>query len=463
MNTAAQLESLIHENLPYDPLESQGRLIHALSGYATDRTPQKVFILNGYAGTGKTSIIGALVKGMQRLKLKTVVLAPTGRAAKVAANLGAGKASTIHKRIFRPDSPEPGAGYFLASNRDAETLFIIDEASLISGSAASANMLLPQLLRHIYSAPGCAALFVGDTAQLPPVGQSDSPAMNPEQFRRMGFEVEEFTLTEPARQARESGILALATAVREIITSGDIAPGRESPTAIFSATQYPDVTMVDNRDLADSISGSWQRVGIEETVVITRSNRRANLCNQAIRNLVMCADEPLQRGERLVVSKNDYYWPRINKCGDLIANGDTAVVEWSGRPEKHYGRYFVDTELWFPADESRISAKLMLRSLMAEGASLPQSEMERFYRVILASMPEDSLTNRMAISVKDPYFNALQAKYAYCLTCHKAQGGQWREVYVDLCGIDPALMGADYYRWLYTALTRASERLFIIS
>lgn len=458
MIKASDLITAVARHLPYEPLESQRKLLFALTAFVTGHQWRDVFLLNGYAGTGKTSIIGALVKGMCDCKINTVVLAPTGRAAKVASRFAGVPAYTIHKRIFRADSQTPDARFFLAQNRDKDTIFIVDEASLITDNPSQGNSLLAQLVRHVYSSPGCAMILIGDMAQLPPVGQSDSPAMNPERLMQLGLSPIKFSLDVPVRQAAESGILYNATTIRKMLFQ---AGKPAMPTLRVSG--FDDTEVVSSADLADILSDSWSKVGIEETLIVTRSNYRANEFNKAVRNMVMMAEEPLQRGDRLVISKNDYYWSKKNELKNFIANGDVAVVEWVGRTEKMYGRYFCEVELLFPSDGSRISARLMLRSLMSEGPSLPREEMERFYNHVLIEQEGESLSHKIKGVMEDPYYNALQAKYAYCVTCHKAQGGQWKHVYIDMGGIPEESMGADFYRWAYTAMTRATEHLYFIN
>lgn len=444
--------------LPFTPNEGQFALIHALATFIERRGPRDVFVLNGYAGTGKTSVVGAVVKAMRSLARKTLILAPTGRAAKVAAAMAHDRASTIHKRIFRGNSTDPAnTTFFLAENRDPYATFIVDEASLITDSPHFQTSLLQQLSRHVYSAPGSAMILVGDTAQLPPVGQSESLAMNPERLRQIGLNPIRFSLDKPVRQAADSGILHNATLVRQALLA-DLP--RERFSLMLSG--FPDIVAISSQELADSLSDSWGLVGQEETLIITRSNKRANNFNRAIRNMVMYADSPLQQGDRIVISKNDYYWSKINKLKNFIANGETAEVTWVGRNEKTYGRWFTDVELRLPEVETPVAAKIMLRSLVTDGANIPREEMERFYTLVLAEA-EGEISHKLKAVAESPFYNALQAKYAYCVTCHKAQGGQWRHVYIDMGAIPPDAVGPDFYRWLYTSITRATEKVFLIN
>lgn len=455
INPATIIEG-VFSNLPFEPHPQQVKLTAMLADFISGQPYRGVFLINGYAGSGKTSIVGALIKTLTANKINTVMLAPTGRAAKVAADMALGRASTIHKRIFRPDSDAPNARYFLAPNPDSNTLFIVDEASLITDGHPSASLLM-QLLRYVFSNDGNLLLLVGDTAQLPPVGMSTSPAMSVERLRQLGVDACSYTLDISLRQSGGSGILANATILRYAMSKAETG---FVPTLDLKA--YPDIEAISSADLADRLSESWNEVGVDNTVIITRSNARANRYNLAIRNMVMYAEEPLQQGDRLVISKNDYYWSKVNKLDNFIANGDMAEVKWVGRTEKMYGRYFVDTELYFPSSNVNIGAKIMLRSLNSEGPSIPRAEMERFYSIVL-SMQDGELSEKIRDTMKDPYYNAIQAKYGYCITCHKAQGGQWQHVYIDMAGIDPEGLDETFYRWAYTAFTRATSRLFLIN
>lgn len=451
------LADAIVKHLPFTPNPLQDTVIAMLADFMGGDNPRRIFLLNGYAGSGKTSLMGALIKALADMKIRTVTLAPTGRAAKVAANFSGGKASTIHRRIFRPESSEPDARFVPAPNPSKDTLFIIDEASLIYDNPSKSSSILYQVLRYIYSAPGNIAILVGDVAQLPPIGMSGTPAMNTDRLSAMGLAPVKFTLDLPMRQAESSGILHNATNIRQLIFAP--LPGM---TPELITTGYHDVEVISSEDLADKLSDSWNLVGVDNTVIITRSNYRANKYNVAIRNLVMMAEEPLQQGDRIVIAKNDYFWSKRNKLNSFIANGDIAEVIWVGKTEKMYGRYFTDVELRLQSSAAPIGAKIMLRSLMCEGPSIPNEEMDRFYTHVLSEQ-EGELSERIKATMEDNFYNALQAKYGYCVTCHKAQGGQWNHVYIDMAGIDPGAMDETFYRWLYTAITRSTEKLYFIN
>lgn len=451
----------IFDNLSFEPLRGQILLVNALAAFTDNRLPRDVMVIDGYAGTGKTSVIGAYVKALKESGRNVVVLAPTGRAAKVASRFAGFPASTIHKRIFRADTNAPTARYFAAPNLDKNTIFIVDEASLITDNPYSGDSLLLNLVRHVYGGDGCNMILVGDTAQLPPVGQSDSPAMNVERLRSIGLEPFHFTLDEPVRQKRESGILVLANKIRALREEGLDSGNFRMPGLKLS--RFPDIKVVNSAEMIEDLSSSWNEVGIEETLIVTRSNKRANNINQAIRNQIMMAETPLESGDRIVIAKNDYFWSKQNKLPQFLANGETAIVEWVGKTEKMYGRYFTDAELLIPSDGSRFNAKIHLRSLMSEGPSIPEEEMRRFYNQVLAERPEEALSEKIKAASTDPWYNALQAKYGYCVTCHKAQGGQWKHVYIDLGGIDLSNLTEDFYRWFYTAVTRATERVYLVN
>lgn len=445
--------------LTFEPLPDQIKVLKDMALFASEGNPEDIFVLNGYAGTGKTSLVGALIKAMDRLKMKVIILAPTGRGAQVASEMSSHKSSTIHRRLYRPDlNDRSGRRYVLSTNESRDTLFVVDEASLISdGGNSRDTTLLAQLIRYVYSAPGCRILLMGDEAQLPPVGQEKSTSMRSERLRQFGLNPIYHTLDVPMRQGKTGGIIHNATLVRTLLMMPQYDTGPRLEIAGFD-----DVTTVNSIDLPDMLEKSYATVGKEETLIITRANWRANEYNTVIRNRVFYAESPIERGDRLVITKNDYYWGKRNKAGSLIANGDMAEVKWVGRNEKAYGRWFTEVELEF-TDGRRVTAMLMLRSLVSEGPSIPRSEMEHFYNIVLSQEKEGGMTERIMAALENPYYNALQAKYAYCVTCHKAQGGEWKHVYIDMTGIDAAAVGPDFYRWLYTAITRARERVIFIN
>ncbi|MDE6018312.1 MAG: AAA family ATPase [Muribaculaceae bacterium] len=459
--TGRQLAEMAINALPFQPLECQAMSLYKMAEFVVSGMWRDVFVLNGYAGTGKTSVVAALINALSHCKIKSVVLAPTGRAAKVAGGMSKKAASTIHRRIYHMENSASGMTIKLSANRDQNTIFIVDEASLITDS--SRGSLLKDLIRYVYSGQGCKMILVGDTAQLPPVGQSDSPAMNLDRLKQLGLAPFSHTLDVPVRQAAESGILYNATIVRQMLERMQNGESSGSADGLLplKLKGFPDIKAVSSIDLSDELSSSWSSVSPEETLIVTRSNGRANRFNQEIRNMVMYAEQPLQQGDRLVIAKNDYYWGRQNKMKTFLANGETVTVKWVGRPEKMYGRWFVDTELTL-SDGEEMSAKIMLRSLMTEGPAIPRLEMEQFFQHVINEEEGAGATEKIMAAMENPYYNAIQAKYAYCVTCHKAQGGQWKHVYIDMGGIPTDAMGTDFYRWLYTALTRATEKVFLL-
>ena len=458
MSDLSTLRNLILNNLNFVPNAGQLAAVEGLAYFLDQKAPGDVLVLNGYAGTGKTSIMGALVKALKMIRKKTVILAPTGRAAKVAAKIAEGEASTIHKRLYKGNSADPtNTSFFLSQNLNTDTLFIVDEASLITDSTNFHNSLLQQLVRYVYSGSGCSLILVGDSAQLPPVGQSMSYALNASRLKEIGLKPYVFNLQEPARHTATSGILYNATQTRNFLLNN-----YSIQNFTFKTSGFSDIKFIEPNDLTDEISSSWSKVGKDETIVITRSNYRANLINSSIRKFLLDAESPLIKGERVVISKNDYYWSKENKLKNFIANGEIAEITDIGSKIKKFGRWFADTELTMPDSDQKLNALIMLRSLVAEGPQVSKEEMERFYTRILASV-EGELSVKIKAAMESPFYNALQVKYGYCVTCHKAQGGQWKHVYVDLAGLSHDLSQSDFFRWLYTAITRATERVYFIN
>ena len=443
--------------LPYEPLDKQSRLLRLLCEFACTHGEREAFIVKGYAGTGKTSLMAALVQSLRRTGRKCVLLAPTGRAAKVFSRYAGMPAYTIHKRIYRGDSTDPSnTSFFIAPNRDRDTIFIVDEASMIP---ASTSRLLPHLVQHVHSAPGCALIFVGDTAQLPPVGEEAGLAMEPSHLAACGLKAQVFELDRPLRQAARSGILYNATRLRRLMERSPL------PEPRLWVEKFRDVTVTTSEFLAESIADSYAQTGLEETIVVTRSNFRAGVFNRGIRARALYAEEELQRGERLVIARNNYFWTAKVKGAQFIANGETAVVQRLLGEESRYGHRYARAELLFPDSGLELEALLCISTLNSDTPSLSREEEQQLFETIIAEKQAQGLPYTSALHAlrTDPYYNALQAKYAYCLTCHKAQGGQWKHVYVDLGGIHPDAFGPEFYRWLYTAVTRATSRLFLIN
>lgn len=453
-------------NLPYDPTDQQISLIAALARFCSPVSPgYSVFLLNGYAGTGKTSLTGALVRALREAEVPVVLLAPTGRAAKVFGRFAGFQASTIHRRIYRgTEGMMNDFSADVADNPLTGAVFIVDEASMIgngSGDPLSRN-LLEDLIHYVYSGEGCRMILLGDTAQLAPVGCRESPAMNVAVLKSFGLRVTKAVMTKVVRQRRRSGILYNATKLRKNML---LKPLPEPELVI---DRFPDVVSVSGEELEDEISASFTENGITETLVVTRSNRQATRFNLAIRANILYREEELSREELLLVAKNNYLWSARVKGLDFVANGDTAIVDAIYGTEEKYGFRFADVNLRLPDRDLSFECKILLDTLVSDTASL---EPERYQSLYMSALndpdlftPSTPVRTRMRILRSDPYVNALQVKYGYAVTCHKAQGGQWKNVFVDVGYVPPeAYESLEFYRWLYTAVTRATDRLALIN
>lgn len=458
-----ELKELILQNLPYSPNGQQELVIGALSRFCSAGAPDDaVFLLNGYAGTGKTSLCGALVKALPAIGMKAVLLAPTGRAAKVFAAYSGHPAFTIHRHIYKHTalaSPDTPMGRQPAENKWTNTLFIVDEASMISSQDAGSNVL-EDLIHYVYTGENCKLLLVGDTAQLPPVGCEFSPAMNPDTLRSYGLRVSRATLTETARQAAHSGILFNATWLRRAMRQEPL------PLPKIATEGFGDVQLIAAEDMPEDLYNAYNRDGLQETIVITRSNQRATGFNREIRGNVLYLEEELAKGELILVTKNNYHWSSKIKELDFIANGDVFAIERVHGVEEKYGFRFADVTMSVPETEIAFDAKIMLDSLACENASIPHERLTQLYYAIMEDPelfgPYTPADARLKALRSNPYWNALQVKYAYAVTCHKAQGGQWKNVFVDMSYIPAEAMGLEFYRWLYTAVSRARTNLYII-
>lgn len=456
---------LVLEQVPYEPTSQQVELIAALSRFCSRATPSdSVFLLNGYAGTGKTSLCAALVRALNGVGIGTVLLAPTGRAAKVFSAFAGQQAYTIHRRIYSVggDAMAGTRTVKVASNRSVNTVYIVDEASMIGGEAVgNGSNLLEDLVHYVYSGVNCRMILLGDTAQLPPVGCVESPAMSARTLHEMGLRVTRAVLTATVRQARDSGILYNATWLRKALRQPQL------PIPRLTVKPFPDIEVVESYDLEEMLTKSYSRSTVLDTILITRSNRRATEFNMAARAGVLYYEEELRPDDILLVAKNNYFWTREIKGLDFIANGDMAVVESVYGVEHRYGRSFADVSLRLSDRDVTLDCKIMLDTLTTDDASLSSQSLRELFDAIMADdseAPEGEIeSQRIVRASKSPYFNALQVKYGYAVTCHKAQGGQWSEVYIDLGYIPPESMGLDFYRWLYTAVTRATKRLYFFN
>lgn len=442
-----------------------------LAEFLLSPSEREVFMLCGYAGTGKTTLISALVRTLVQLERRVVLLAPTGRAAKVFSNYSGRSAHTIHKCIYRQKSIVNNAVFTLADNRWRNTLFIVDEASMIAAGGSSgfgSGALFDDLVEFVYSGDGCSLLLLGDTAQLPPVGEELSPALSCDYIRSMFLNVVRVEMTQVMRQSDGSGILQNATMLREIISQGVVG---QFPQVRFEG--FADVCRVSGDELIEAIESCYSEAGIDETIILCRSNKRANVYNEGIRRRILYREDELNRGDLLMVVKNNYYWREelgkedkslLEKI-DFIANGDVAEITRVGGVEEMYGFRYADVTLSFiDYDDCEMDVKIMLNTLTSESPSLTRDENERLFTAVWNDYPEiRSKRKRMEEMRKNPYYNALQVKYGYAVTCHKAQGGQWRRVFIDQGFIAVDGYDADYYRWLYTAFTRATEKLYLVN
>ncbi len=465
MPISSFFEQKIVQKLPFKPNRGQQDAIEALSAFILDESGrERIFVLRGYAGTGKTSLVGALVKAMDEMQMRTFLMAPTGRAAKVFAQKAEKTAFTIHKSIYRQQrfSVEM-EGFQLLDNRQRDVLFICDEASMIStlneGSPFGTGNLLDDLIEFVYSAEGCRLLLVGDDAQLPPVGQVRSPALDVNQLRGYGLEVVAMQLTEVARQQLDSGILANATALRQQLNDGLV---EALPRVRYKC--FNDVRRIDGYEFLECLETSYSRQGVDDTIIITRSNKRANQFNQGVRNQILGREEELSAGDRLLVVRNNYFWGKEFDQLPFIANGDVVDVKRVRNVREMYGFRFADAEILLPDYDIETEVTLMLDTLAVEGPNLPQSRQQELFAAIAQDYPEIRNQRDLYKMMKaNPYFNALQVKYGYCVTCHKSQGGQWSDVYLDVGYINPEHLGVDFYRWIYTAFTRATQTLYLVN
>lgn len=425
-----------------------------------------IFPIAGISGTGKTSLVGALVKTMDSLAQKSILLAPTGRAAKVFSLYAGHPAYTIHKKIYRQKSfSNEMTNFSLNDNLNTHTLFIVDESSMISndglsGSSFGSGRLLDDLIQFVYSGTGCRLILMGDTAQLPPVGEEESPALSADILKGYGLEVQEIGLTQVVRQLENSGILWNATKLRRYIAEENFL---SLPKVRLKG--FADIRILPGNELIDELNTCYGRDGMDETMVICRSNKRANLYNNGIRNTILDREDELNSGDMLMIAKNNYFWTEKNKEIDFIANGDIAVVRRVRRTKELYGFRFAEVLLSFPDyNDFELEANLLLDTLHSESPALPKELNDKLFYSVLEDYADITIKKeRMKKMKADPYYNALQIKYAYAITCHKAQGGQWKNIFLDQGYITEENIGPDYFRWLYTAFTRATQTLYLVN
>ena len=476
-----ELKYQILQQFGFPPTPEQAQALDVFVQFMTDSNPHAVMILRGSAGTGKTSLSGAIVRTLRAVRQKVMLLAPTGRAAKVFSLNSGMPAYTIHRRIYREKAFAGVDGQFnLNDNLYADTLFMVDEASMIAnlglgGTTFGSGCLLDDLVHFVYQGHNDRLLLIGDKAQLPPVGEEESPALSAAMLQGYGLSVYECDLNEVVRQSQQSGILFNATRICQMITHDDIT---QLPKIRFSG--FSDIREMPGAELIEALGDSYHHVGLDDTIVVTRSNKRANIFNQGIRNMVLDREEELESGDMLMIVKNNYYWMeeerkkikeseerkvQSNEIPAFLANGDRAKVMKVSRRIDLYGFHFATLLLKFPDyDNYELEATVLLDTLTSEAPALTHDQQEQLFHKIEEDYQDIPLkADRMKAIRQDPYFNALQVKFAYAVTCHKAQGGQWSHVYVDQGYMTDEMLTPDYIHWLYTAFTRATEMLYLVN
>ena len=471
-----ELKYKILQQFGFPPTQEQAHALEVFAEFLTDRDPHAVMILRGSAGTGKTTLSGAIVRTLKEIRQKVMLLAPTGRAAKVFSLNSGSPAYTIHRRIYREKSFSGVEGQFnLNDNLYTDTLFMVDEASMIAnmglgGMSFGSGCLLDDLVHFVYQGRNDRLLLIGDKAQLPPVGEEESPALHAAMLEGYGLKVYECDLNEVLRQSEKSGILYNATMIRQMITHDDIT---QLPKIHFAG--YSDIKPMPGSELIEALADSYHHVGLDDTIVVTRSNKRANIFNQGIRNMVLDREEELSQGDILMIVKNNYYWMeeerksnnklQSNEIPAFLANGDRAKVLKVRRRIDLYGFRFATLLLQFPDyDNYELEATVLLDTLTSEAPALTHEQQEQLFHQIEEDYQDIPLkADRMKAIRQDQLFNALQVKFAYAVTCHKAQGGQWAHVYVDQGYMTDDMLNPDYIHWLYTAFTRATEMLYLVN
>ncbi len=471
-----ELKYRIHSAFGHVPTSEQEAAIDCFVRFMTDRREEAVMVLRGAAGTGKTSLSAAIVRALVSLEQRLVLMAPTGRAAKVFSLFAGQPAYTIHRRIYRQKSLE--GAFDLNYNSAQDTLFMVDEASMIANatphsdrrsenassfgdSIFAGGQLMDDLIRFVYNNRNCRLMLIGDHAQLPPVGETESPALMTDVLRGYGLHVYECNLSEVLRQSEESGILWNATEVRCLMEDGRCI----LPKIRFRG--YADIRNVPGDELIETLAESYSRVGQDETIVVTRSNKHANIYNQGIRNRVLDREDELCGGDQIMIVKNNYYWIQgeDQKQIAFIANGDRAVVRRVRHVHEQHGFRFADVTMTFPDyDDYELTATVLLDTLTSEAPALTREQQDLLYNKVMADYADIPQKQERVKKVReDKYFNALQVKFAYAATCHKAQGGQWAHVYVDQGYMTDDMLTPDYLHWLYTAFTRATEQLYLVN
>lgn len=455
----------IKENFPFEPTKDQLNVIELIAQFLLSKDAKEILLIKGYAGVGKTSLIASVIQTMEQLKQPAVLLAPTGRAAKVFSSYANYPAFTIHKEIYRQKTQTDfQVDFSLDRNLKKQTTFFVDEASMISNQGYSdalfgTGYLLDDLISYVYSSD-CRIVLLGDPAQLPPVGEEESPALRKDCLTVYGLTVSEYSLTEVVRQVKDSGVLANATAIRQYIQAEDYLS-----LPALNLKPFADIKAISGSQLIESLSSDYQNYGVDETIVISRSNKRANVYNQGIRNTILYREEELSVGDRIMVVKNSYFWTEKIKEIDFIANGEILKVNRIRRIYELYGFRFADVLLSFPDyDDLELEAKIILDTLHSEAPALSYTDSERLYKAVAEDYVDIPRKKDRFDKIKsDEHFNALQVKFSYAVTCHKAQGGQWENVYIDQGYMTQEYVNSDYFKWLYTAITRAKKQVYLVN
>lgn len=455
--------NLLVQQFPFETTQGQQTLLTKLAEFILGKNSDHIFIIKGYAGTGKTTIVRSLVQSLPALNGKTVLLAPTGRAAKVLSNYTNKQAFTVHKKIYHKKPVyDGGFAFTLQQNLHTNTIFIVDEASMIANSGGlNSGRLLDDLVSYVFNGNNCKLILIGDTAQLPPVGLDVSPALDLELMKATYyFPVDSFELQEVVRQTKDSGILTNATSIRNQIKKN------ENLKPHFEVMGFKDIVRLNGDELEDALNDAYNKYGAEDAMVICRSNKRANIFNQQIRARIRWQENELSTGDYLMVVKNNYFWlPEESKAG-FIANGDIIKLTSVGKIQEMHGFRFADVRMRmidYP-DEPELETRLLLDTIMSEAPALSQEDNKRLYESVLKDY-SDVADRRMRLKKvkEDPFFNALQVKFAYAITCHKAQGGQWPCVFVEQGYLTDEMINTEYLRWLYTAVSRATEKLYLVN
>jgi exodeoxyribonuclease-5 len=452
------------KNLGNIPTDDQSETLKKISEYITGDTSDVIFLLTGYAGTGKTSLISSVVKTLDLLRMKSVLMAPTGRAAKVLSYFAGKQSFTIHKKIYRQKSSKDGLGSFvLDRNLHRETYFIVDEASMVSNNSNDLSLfgsgrLLDDLIEYVYSGIDCKLIIAGDIAQLPPVGSVLSSALDPESLKEYGFGLVTAELKQVVRQSETSGVLMNATKVRLQIADNDLVH------PLLDCVNFTDIKRISGEELIDEISASYSKCGLEGTIIVVNSNKQANRYNQGIRNRIFFREEEISAGDMIMVVKNNYFLKDDEGESRFIANGDIAEVRRITKYEEKYGFRFADMLLKFTDYDLEVESKVMLDVLQLDTPALPQDKAKELFQNVLSEYHFLKTRRKQIEAVRsDSYFNALQVKFSYAVTCHKAQGGQWERVFIDQGMFNRQEITIDYLRWFYTAITRTTERLYLVN